>query len=93
MWLRLEQEEFDLVLEGLAQLPGDDVGRLIERLKEPADPDTAAFAAAVETDDDLEVDSDTVISRGDDGAFVMAWAFVTNEAAGVKSEGDEDDDD
>jgi hypothetical protein len=90
MWLRLDDAERLLVLEGLAQLSGADVGALIERLNEPPDPDTAAFAAAVKTDDELEVDGDTVISRGDDGAFVMAWVFVTNEEAGVETPEEED---
>jgi hypothetical protein len=37
----------------------------------------------------LEVDLPTIVSRGgDDGAYVMAWLWVSNEAAGVKPEGE-----
>ncbi|MHC2218959.1 hypothetical protein [Rhizobium leguminosarum] len=56
------------------------------------DPDTEAFAAAVQTSDDLEVDPDTIISRGDDdGAFVMSWTWVSNEQAGLRPSNDDED--
>ncbi|NKL67624.1 hypothetical protein GFL96_38635 [Rhizobium leguminosarum bv. viciae] len=75
--LRLEKDELDLILKSIPE------GPLAEKLRKPVDPDTAAFAAAVQTSDDLEVDLDTIISRGeDDGAFVMTWTWVSNERAG-----------
>ncbi len=46
-------------------------------------PDTEAFRSAVETDDELEVDDDAIISRGDDGAFVMTWTYISNAEAGI----------
>lgn len=93
MWVRLEETELQLVTHGLAHLSElgnrDKILNLIERLKEPPDPDTEKFANAVETSDDLEVDGDVVISRGDEGAFVMAWVYVTNAEAGIETdEGD-----
>ncbi|WP_312403771.1 hypothetical protein [Rhizobium sp.] len=78
MWVRLEKSEIDLILQTLPE------GSLSEKLRAPLDPDTAAFLAAVETDDDLEVDDDAIISRGDDGAFVMSWSWVSNEMAGLR---------
>ncbi|MBY3483302.1 MULTISPECIES: hypothetical protein [Rhizobium] len=78
MWIRLEKDELDLILKSIPE------GPLAEKLRKPVDPDTAAFAAAVQTSDDLEVDLDTIISRGDDdGAFVMTWTWVSNERAGL----------
>ena len=82
MWLRLDDDERLIVIEGLKQLPGDDVGRLLERLTAEPDPDDDAFRNAVDTDDELEVDPDAVVSRGEEGAFVMSWTWVSNGEAG-----------
>ncbi|NKL38791.1 hypothetical protein GFL49_34865 [Rhizobium leguminosarum bv. viciae] len=84
MWIRLEKDELDLILISIPE------GPLAEKLRKPVDPDTAAFAAAVQTSDDLEVDLDTIISRGDDdGAFVMTWTWVSNERAGLPASNDD----
>ncbi|MBY5353686.1 hypothetical protein HFO94_09080 [Rhizobium leguminosarum] len=84
MWIRLEKNELDLILKSIPE------GPLAEKLRKPVDPDTAAFAAAVQTSDDLEVDLDTIISRGeDDGAFVMTWTWVSNEGAGLSPSNDD----
>ena len=92
MWLRLDDAELIEVshalrirADGLPSLEAEKLLNLVDRLNEEPDPDTAAFAAAVDTDDDLEVDGDVVISRGDEGAFVMAWVYVSNEAAGIET--------
>jgi hypothetical protein len=86
MWVRLEKDELDLILKSIQE------GPLAEKLRKPMDPDTAAFAAAVQTSDDLEVDLDTIISRGDDdGAFVMTWAWVSNERAGLRPFNDDEE--
>lgn len=88
MWVRLENEEIDQIL---SLIPS---GPLAEKLRREPDPDAAAFIAAVDIDDDLEVDEDAVVSRGeDDGAFVMSWVWVTNEAAGITLADLEDDED
>lgn len=86
MWVRLESDELDLILSSIP------AGPLAEKLRKQPDPDTTAFAGAVSTDDDLEVDEDTLISRGDEGAFVMSWVWVSNEAAGITTEFSDDDD-
>ncbi|PZM08840.1 hypothetical protein [Rhizobium tubonense] len=85
MWLRLELDEIDLILSYIPE------GLLADKLKKEPHADTAAFVRAVATDDDLEVDDDAVISRGDDGAFVMSWSWISNQQAGLP-EYDEDDD-
>ncbi|MEX2695813.1 hypothetical protein [Rhizobium mongolense] len=77
MWVRLEDEEINLILRSIP------AGPLADKLREKPHPDTSAFVGAVETDDELEVDPDAVISRGDDGAFVMSWSWVCNEQAGI----------
>jgi hypothetical protein len=88
MWVRLEADEIELILEHVP------AGRLTEKLREAPDQDTGAFVSAVDTNDDLEVDGDAVISRGDEGAFVMSWVWVSNEAAGIEAPDlDEDEED
>ncbi|WP_112904538.1 hypothetical protein [Rhizobium leguminosarum] len=85
MWIRLEKDEIDLILKSVQE------GTLAEKLRTPADPDAEAFVAAVETSDDLEVDSDSIISRGEEGAFVMSWTWISNEKAGLSpSDGEEE---
>lgn len=80
MWVRLEKSEIEQILQHVPE------GSLLEKLRAPVDPNTSAFLNAVDTDDDLEVDEDAVISRGDDGAFVMSWSWVSNEKAGLEPE-------
>ncbi|WJR66398.1 hypothetical protein QTA58_19595 [Neorhizobium sp. CSC1952] len=87
MWFNLKDTE---VREILALMPE---GTVAEKLREPADPDAQAFIDAVATSDDLEVDPDAVVSRGDDGAFVMSWTWVPNEKAGIEPASDEEDHD
>ncbi len=64
--------------------------RITDFKTEQADLD--AYRGAVETNDDLECDDDAVVLPvvlvG--GAFVMTWAWVTNEDAGIE---DDDSDD
>jgi hypothetical protein len=84
MWVNLDKNEIDQILKSIQE------GPLAAKLSKPADPDTEAFAAAVKTDDELEVDPDTIISRGDDGAFVMSWTWVYNAQAGLPSSDDDD---
>ena len=69
MWVHLESDELELLLSSIP------TGPLAEKLRKEPGPDTAAFAGAVSTNDDLEVDEDPLISRGDEGAFVMSWVW------------------
>lgn len=70
-WVRVEADEIDLIL---SLIP---TGPLAEKLRREPDPQAAAFIAAVDTDDEHEVDADAVVSRGeDDGALFMSWIWV-----------------
>ncbi len=93
MWIHLDEKERALVLEALrsncTDRPGDenDHDRLHDRLTQaiadfdPADPWRAA--AQEQADDELEIDEDAVVSNGDDeGAWVHAWIWITDEQAG-----------
>lgn len=63
--------------------------RITDKKAEQAD--LQAYRDAVETDDELKVDADAVVSPGDDpGAWVMAWIWITNEQAGIET-GDEEE--
>lgn len=42
-----------------------------------------ALARAEHGSDDIEIDDNAVVSRGDDGAFVQAWVWVKYPAAEV----------
>ncbi|TZG36576.1 hypothetical protein [Agrobacterium sp. B1(2019)] len=77
MWINLNAEEISLIL---TFMPDSSVAK---KLRAPVDPDDQAFLNAVETSDDLEVDPDAVVSRSEDGAFVMSWIWVSNVDAGV----------
>lgn len=77
MWINLTAEEISLIL---TFMPDSSVAK---KLRAPVDPDDQAFLNAVETSDDLEVDPDAVVSRSEDGAFVMSWIWVSNVDAGV----------
>ncbi|WP_454287207.1 hypothetical protein [Rhizobium arsenicireducens] len=99
MWLHFDDNETAFLVELLARelkehLHVDNTGvhklqAILEKLTAEPDPDTAAFASAVQTSDELEVDGDVVISRGDEGAFVMSWSWVSNEEAGIEDNDDE----
>jgi len=62
----------------------------IEEL-EKEDPDDQAFRDAHRerysshpwTDGDIDIDDDAMVSRGDEGAYVMMWGYVRNEDAGI----------
>ena len=85
MWINLDDAERNRLLTIVPD------GPLAEKLRGHADADAAAFMAAVEVDDELEIDPDAVVSRGDDGAFVMTWTWVSNEKAGVEPSNDDDE--
>ncbi|MGO7308815.1 hypothetical protein ACCS91_33710 [Rhizobium ruizarguesonis] len=98
MWLRLDDQQiakltslvdadFDSPAhDGAERARLDTIKRI---LATKPDPDTQAFINAVETSDDLEVDEDAAISRGEEGAFVMSWSWVSNEDAGIKEKEEE----
>lgn len=77
MWIRLDDAERKQLLALVLD------GPLAEKLKEAPDADAGAFMDAVDVDDELEMDPDAIVSRGEDGAFVMTWSWVSNEKAGL----------
>jgi hypothetical protein len=87
MWIRLENDEISLILSAIPK------GALTEKLQATPAPEARAFIDAVATSDELEVDEDTVVSRGDEGAFVMSWTWISNEMAGLALDQDEEEED
>jgi hypothetical protein len=47
-------------------------------------------ATRVWANDDLQIDADAKVSASDDGAWVSAWVWVSNEEA-IEDDGDEKD--
>lgn len=41
--------------------------------------------------EDLQMDDSVVISEGEDGAYVLAWKFVSKDDAGISDDEDEDE--
>lgn len=72
---------------------------LAEIIKEESDPYhvkmTNAYRSGVaQKDGEIEIDADAEVSFGeDDGAYVMAWVWVTDEEAGIESPDEDEDDD
>jgi len=101
MWLRLEDQELALIDAALRSARGDQpedpdaialADRIAAKIAEGKEPWRADYINAVETDDELEVDDDAIVSEGGDpGAWVMAWVWITDAQAGHEEE-DEDDD-
>lgn len=60
--------------------------QLIARYENPACRDPRAIAGASSLtfvrEGQCEIDEDAVVSRGDDGAYVMAWLWVSDDDQG-----------
>lgn len=69
----------DMAAQELHQLRQAIQAELSEREGDPALIEQARELYADGSDNDIEIDSDAVISRGDDGAWVQAWVFVRDE--------------
>jgi hypothetical protein len=97
MWIKLDgKDQIERLKDRLKYSPecDDILQKILQREAEKDDPIDAAYRNAVETDDELEVDEDAIVSPGTDpGAWVHAWVWVTNEQAGIEPEEDEDDED
>ena len=65
--------------------------RVRDALKDLDDPALAAYRAAAmdqSSGGELEVDPNAVVSKGgDEGAYVMAWLWVSDDEAGIESGG------
>ena len=99
MWMQLDeaqQKALERVLEDATMFAtmqrgeSKDADVIAERLAWYRAPDAndQRFRNAVNTNNELEMDDDAVTSVGGDGAFVMTWTFVSNEAAGVTDDED-----
>lgn len=99
MWLNIPDTDIDLIVNALRSSKGDrPASKEDERIATKIEQDIQdrwkqdrRYIDAVETDDELEIDPDTVVSAGGDpGAWVMAWVWISDEQAGIKPE-DEDE--
>lgn len=62
------------------------------------EPDLAAYVEAADSlkivrDGVLEVDGDVIVSKGNGGAYVSAWLYVENQAAGITTAQEEEESD
>ena len=95
-WINLTDDELEIVKKGLQREVGFHLlsshveetkaaqnvqKRISEQLQ--ATPDAQAFIDAVSLSEPDELDDDPIVSRGDDGAYVMAWIWISNEDAGI----------
>lgn len=96
MWIRLNDEELGLIKAALAPLTIQAAKDLVEKIEEKQAPrsyeDLLYIGAADEfhhVDGELEFDSDTIVSAGEDpGAYVMGWCWVSDVEAGIPGAGE-----
>jgi hypothetical protein len=90
MWLSLTDDEMNRVGRALRQHGEAEDITLAERLRTDAIPgrNDAAYrsAAADPFGEDYEIEDDAPVSVSDDGAYVMAWVYVTDGEADLCSE-------
>jgi hypothetical protein len=82
MWVELESAEVDQIVEALGP------GRLVEKLTARPHHQTGAFVKAAAKkvaahSEDVMIERCGIIERGDFGAWVMAWLWVTEKEADV----------
>ena len=71
------------VLEAL-KADGLSIGECITALAVPNDdPYIKKARSLVASGDDVQIDDDTTISVGEEGAWVLCWLWVSNEEAGI----------
>lgn len=88
----LDAAGIDALCESLNH-DGLDFGACVNLFGEDDDEPYVAAAIKKQHDSELEVDLPAVVSRGaDDGAYVMAWVWVSNEDAGIPPGSDAEDD-
>ncbi len=64
-----------------------EIDKLCEKLNETEDASGwIAQARELYGSDEIEIDEDAVLSQGDEGAFVSAWVWVSNEEMGIEQE-------
>jgi hypothetical protein len=66
-------------------------------VQDAEDGETGAYLAAAHRlhaeDGVCEIDDAAIVSEGDEGAYVMAWVWVSRDDAGIMDEDDEEDED
>lgn len=85
----LDARQIDALCESLnhAGLTFGEVVRLVGESGEQSPYVAAAREHPLLSEGTLEVDDKTVVSHGaDEGAYVMAWLWIDNDAAGVEPE-------
>lgn len=77
------------VLESL-RADGLTIGECVRTLTVPNDdPYVCAARAQILGDDDVEIDDSTTTSVGEDGAWVLAWLWISDDQAGIRADGGE----
>jgi hypothetical protein len=89
-WIDLRPEEKRVIMQRCADVCPDLVERLaIKAADEVVDKlfvEEAKEQYGFGSDGDVEIDDNAVVSRGEDGAYVMGWVYVRNEEAGACTE-------
>ncbi|SCW95359.1 hypothetical protein [Ancylobacter rudongensis] len=95
MWINLTDQERGLISVCLNALTVPEAKALIARLNEPADPTDGTFVERARedyefgSDGDVDIDDTPVVSRSENGAYVMMWGWVSNEDAGLDDESED----
>ncbi len=64
------------------------IAKAFRELDDPALAKYRAAALASSRDGELEIDPSAIVSKGDDeGAYVMAWLWITDDDAGIRDGG------
>lgn len=91
MWINLSKDEISIIQDAL-RAKGDDslADRLDQDMTSCFAPENALWAERAGdlmfgTDGEIEAQGDGsfLVSKGDEGAYVMAWVWVSNEDMGV----------
>jgi hypothetical protein len=83
----LDPRGIDTLINNLTYSKGLTFGEVVNLFGESSDNPYVAAALDKQKDGEIEVNDPAVVSPGDDpGAYVMAWIWVSDEAAGVTSE-------
>ena len=101
-YIQVMREELKLLFSCLSLLTIEPAKKLAKRFNERlADMGNQAqvdlwnqFRGAAQArarDGELEVDDSALVSESDHGAYVMAWLWVYNEQAGIKTDEGEDE--
>ncbi len=70
-------------------LQPDEIDKLCQKLNERDDASGwIAQARELYGSDEIEIDDAAALSQGDEGAFVSAWVWVSNEEMGIEAQAD-----